>query len=486
MNISGIQGLQNVTIKQLLKTSALALLVAAIPASAQTYTIDPTGGIPYIPYSIDTSGATTGYYSSHGFVRTPSGVITSFDPAGSISTVPFSINTSVSITGSYADASGAAHGFVRDPQGNITSFDPAGSISTLPLNINTSGAITGSYADASEVGHGFVRDPQGNITSFDPAGSVGAFPSSINTSGEITGEYVDPIDVGHGFVRDRQGNFTSFDPAGSISTEPISINTSGAISGYYADASGVYHGFVRDPQGTITSFDPAGSVGTLPRSINTSGAITGYYEDPIGVDYGFVGTVPNGMDISVYTTPFPVPSESWLNAIEAGVSYLMVQAWGGKTINGNAQIQLTGAQGAGLQTGAYVLLTYLSNIPATYQVKQAVEAIGTAMAGLKVMAVDVEVCCGEFAASKPSTDYVVGAHVMDSANHIQIATKTGTSGTTPPAWNDTGGTTADGTITWQDTGDTVVSQAQRIAYISDAVSYIRTQYPSLNVVISVN
>jgi hypothetical protein len=50
-------------------------------------------------------------------------------------------------------------------------------------------------------------------------------------------------------------------------------------------------------------------------------------------------------------------------------------------------------------------------------------------------------------------------------------------------WNDTGGTTNDGTVAWQDTGNAVVNQAQRIGYISDAVAYVNTQYPSLKVAI---
>jgi hypothetical protein len=72
---------------------------------------------------------------------------------------------------------------------------------------------------------------------------------------------------------------------------------------------------------------------------------------------------------------------------------------------------------------------------------------------------------------------------MDTDNHIQKVTSAGTSGAQAPVWNDTGGTTSDGAVTWQDTGSVVVNQAQRIGYISDAVAYINTQYPSLKVAI---
>jgi hypothetical protein len=99
------------------------------------------------------------------------------------------------------------------------------------------------------------------------------------------------------------------------------------------------------------------------------------------------------------------------------------------------------------------------------------------------MAVEVKTCCAEFISWKASTNYAIGALIMDPANHIQEVTGAGTSGTQAPMWNDIGGTTTDGTITWQDTGDVVISQAQRIAYISNAVAYINTQYPSLKVAI---
>lgn len=51
--------------------------------------------------------------------------------------------------------------------------------------------------------------------------------------------------------------------------------------------------------------------------------------------------------------------------------------------------------------------------------------------------------------------YALGAQILDPAGHVQQVTVAGTSGTpNPPAWNDTGGTTADGTgsLVWQDEG----------------------------------
>jgi hypothetical protein len=509
---------------------APSLIGALVPVSAQVYTFDAPSSSYTAANSISTSGAITGYYQDasgviHGFVRDPLGNITAFDAPSSSKTYAYSINTSGAITGVYVDASGVIHGFVRDPLGNITAFDAPSSSNTWAFTINTRGAITGVYLDTSGVyhNHGFVRDPMGNITAFDPPSSSNTLAESINTSGAITGSY-EEASGSHGFVRDPLGNITAFDAPSSSKTYAYSINTSGAITGYYQDASGVYHGFVRDPLGNITAFDAPSSSNTYAGSINTSGAITGYYQDASGVYHGFVrdslgnitavdspcsivrinnintseaitgfcqvgsgfvGTVPNGIDISKYTTPNPIPNSSWQSAVAAGVSYVVVQAWGGVSQNKLANAQLTAAQsyGHGLKTGAYVLLTYFSNKSPKYQLSQAVQAIGSAITALKLLVVDVEICCGEFVNWKASTPYLAGAQIMDPANHIQKVISAGTSGAMPPAWNDTGSTTPDGTATWQDSGLVVVNQTQRIAYVSNAVSYINQQYPNLHVAI---
>jgi hypothetical protein len=527
----------------------MTLFAAAVPTCAQTYEIDPPGSVSTKPVGINAGGAVTGWYGDssgvlHGFVRDPRGNIAVFDPPSSRRTVPYGINVSGAVTGYYEDSTPRYRGFIRDPQGDIAVFDTTpGSVFTAPYSINASGAVTGHYDESSRVDHGFVRDPQGNIALFDPPGSISTWPLSIsaggavtgyyedsttrryrgfvrdahgniavfnlpgsistwplssNDSGAMTGVYEDSSGVGHGFVRDPLGKFAVFDPPGSVRTRSGSINTSGAVTGWYWDSSGILHGFVRDPQGNITVFDPSGSVLTNPYSINASGAVTGWYQDSSDADYhysGFVSTVPNGMDISQYTTPgaiagnncactpTTIPNSVWQSAATAGVSNVMVQAWGGTCPNKCAQSQLTSAQTYGFRTGAYVLLSYFNNQSAQYQVHQAVQAIGSAISDLKIIALDVEPCCGEFVNWKASTPYAVGAQIMDPANHIQTVTVAGLSGVTPPAWKDTGGTTSDGTVHWIDTRTVVASQAERITYISDAVSYIQFLYPHLKLLI---
>jgi len=51
-----------------------------------------------------------------------------------------------------------------------------------------------------------------------------------------------------------------------------------------------------------------------------------------------------------------------------------------------------------------------------------------------------------------STSYALDAEILDPAGHIQKATTAGTSGAAEPAFNDSGGTTTDGTATWTDQG----------------------------------
>ena len=51
-----------------------------------------------------------------------------------------------------------------------------------------------------------------------------------------------------------------------------------------------------------------------------------------------------------------------------------------------------------------------------------------------------------------TTSFAGGTTVLDSSFHIQQCTAGGTSGGNPPAWNDSGGVTTDGSVTWQDQG----------------------------------
>ncbi len=72
------------------------------------------------------------------------------------------------ITGTYTDANRVSHGFVRNPGGVITTFDVPGAGTgsnqgTEPSNLNAAGEITGYYIDGSTVAHGFVILRNGSL-----------------------------------------------------------------------------------------------------------------------------------------------------------------------------------------------------------------------------------------------------------------------------------------------------------------------------------
>jgi hypothetical protein len=73
------------------------------------------------------------------------------------------INASSAVAGRYVDISYVAHGFVRDPTGSITTFDDANAgggyeNGTFPVAMNSSGQIAGIYTNsANNAGHGFLR-----------------------------------------------------------------------------------------------------------------------------------------------------------------------------------------------------------------------------------------------------------------------------------------------------------------------------------------
>jgi hypothetical protein len=256
-------------------------------------------------------GAIVGYYTdanvvAHGFLRTPSGHITSFDApeAGQgfgldQGTVAYSINDLGVIAGLVQDSTSVYHGFVRSSDGSFTDFDAPGAGTganqgTFAFNINLDGATAGVYVDASNVQHGFVRSRNGEITSFDPTGSIYTMvceETCLNVEGAITGYYSDASGIIHGFLREPDGNFTTLDAPGAVQlTIGASINLEGAITGYFLDSSNVAHGFVRTREGNFTTFNVpthTGVVETAAFSINLLGVVTGEFLDSSNVMHGF-------------------------------------------------------------------------------------------------------------------------------------------------------------------------------------------------------
>jgi hypothetical protein len=280
--------------------SWIGALVLASGALCQTYvqfSVDGDTG----PTSINKKGEIAGYYddfafNSHGFVRDPSGKITTFDVPGSSATVASSVNDKGAITGYYLMPTGTHHGFIRDSEGNFTTFEVPRSIATGGQSINAGGAVTGSYADSKNIRHGFVRRDNGTFISFDPPESIQTISLTINSSGAVTGWYQDASLNTHGFVRGPDGEIVSIDGSfQSHVTYAYSINNAGAITGSFIASTGVEFGYVRYPDGFTTLS------GIRPASINNEGATTGVLP---GVEPPFAELqYPNG-DSSGWAPPF--------------------------------------------------------------------------------------------------------------------------------------------------------------------------------------
>jgi uncharacterized membrane protein len=166
----------------------------------------------------------SGNFVDHGLLRSADGKLTTFNVPGA-GTGPYQgtgcpgcarpINLLGADAGFDIDENNVVHGYLRSPTGEITTFDAPGEgpqglgcSADCSMGLNDFGAITGSYLDANNVYHGFLRSPEGKFTTFEAPGADttagdfnGTFPVSINDSGVITGYYVDKNNVLHGFLR---------------------------------------------------------------------------------------------------------------------------------------------------------------------------------------------------------------------------------------------------------------------------------------------
>jgi len=121
-----------------------------------------------------------------------------------------------------------------------------------------------------------------------------------------------------------------------------------------------------------------------------------------------------GIDVDFYTGP--ISRDVWLQLKAANQKIAVAQAWGGRSRNEFASAQLAGARAiAGMQTGAYVLLNFDNRVCRTFskpvrkddgrcagppvaqprpgarwQVQQGLAALGSELAYVAFIAIDVE------------------------------------------------------------------------------------------------
>lgn len=107
----------------------------------------------------------------------------------------------------------------------------------------------------------------------------------------------------------------------------------------------------------------------------------------------------------------------WEKIKESGVKVAVVQAWGGRTKNPHAETQLLAAHQSGLKIAAYTYLNFREKEQnGSFQVEQAIEAIGAARPYLAFMAVDVEPA---FLGEESPADRV--ERITEAANAIREA-----------------------------------------------------------------
>lgn len=222
------------------------------------------------------AGSWDDLFGSYGFVRKPSGKISTID-RGERDTGGLRINDSGEVAGNFTDERGAEKGFVRPVGERFKGFGVKGAFLTRVAGINSAGAVIGYFVDASAKYVGFVRAADGTVTKFRVSRAPMTMPVAINDSGAITGYYQNG-DTFSGFVRSADGTIETFDPPSSLQTNPAAINRKGEIAGAWFDGS-QFHSFVRSPNGKITSFDPPNAKGSQVNGINSKGEIVGTWSD---------------------------------------------------------------------------------------------------------------------------------------------------------------------------------------------------------------
>jgi hypothetical protein len=318
-------------------TAVLPAVLAASPAGAlvvpplsatpgyRFVTVDPPGsnGQDYLT-SILPDGTTAGSFTdasgvSHGFVRSPSGPITTVDFPGAASTFLTGINTLGVLAGTFLDSAGAQHGFVRSPAGTFRQIDVPGAdpstgagsefgtgLGTAVASSTTDGTVVGDWGDANAVSRGFLLTSDGHRTDLDaPGATTGEDPLSkeeggtiairMNHSGAVVGSYspsprasISPLDVRA--VLKTGNTWTTLLPAGASTSQAFGLTDGGEVGGVAFGPLGVLgYGWLWKT-GRFTRIDPQPlALYSTVADINPSGVITGEYATADFHVHGYIG-----------------------------------------------------------------------------------------------------------------------------------------------------------------------------------------------------
>ena len=348
------------------------------------------------PAAINASGEIAGTYvdsnnNRHGFVLSTGATYTSFDPPGSTTstgsgggmsgTGVTGIDTAGDVVGGYTDSNVVRHGYVRSASGVITTFDVPGANTTsasgslggtYPIGIDPGGNyLVGIYADTNGLDHGFVylqpltgggtftsiTAPNASTTATPPVSGTGA--AGVNASGEVVGGYFDSNDVGHAFVltlttqpitptptfSPAAGTYTSSQTvtisdslagatiyyttdgttpttSSTVYSSPITVSSSETIqaiataSGYsqstVAIAAYIINGI---PVAPTPTFNPPGGTYTSAQTVTISDSLSG-----AEIYYTTNGTTPTTSS-TLYSGPITVSSSETIEAIAVAAGY---------------------------------------------------------------------------------------------------------------------------------------------------------------------
>jgi len=176
--------------------------------------------------------------------------------------------------------------------------------------------------------------------------------------------------------------------------------------------------------------------------------LMGFFQQNYGQAGDFLFTDPDDYAVGPALTSAPAPNaplaQLALVSDGAGNYYSPIQ----RTLDGVAYEDITDLNGA-IAVYANGTLATAGTSPGEYEVL----GPGLAIPGFSCMGMYLQ--WGAAAAAwVPSNSYTLASEILDPAGHIQKVTTAGTSGTTIPVFNETGGTTPDGTgsLVWTDQG----------------------------------
>jgi hypothetical protein len=238
---------------------------------------------------INNNGSIAGYaanseYQYFGYILQKGDQFTSFQVVSGHDTTASGIDRDGTTVGTTATSED--FGFIRSPTGDLTSVGYPGAKDTEFDGINENGSeIVGDYDAAQE--HGLI-DRGGKLITYDVPASLKAgttFIYGVNDRREMVGAYLNDSGF-HGWSK-TGGVFTTIDYPGASATYVDGISNSGTLVGYYTNSGqNNVHGFILGTDGVFHEIDVTGADETIISGINDAGELVGsYYKND--VSYAF-------------------------------------------------------------------------------------------------------------------------------------------------------------------------------------------------------